>query len=237
MFAAPSREAHAGLMDRVYRPQRHLYDLTRKYYLLGRDRLIAGLALEPDSTLIEVGCGTGRNLIAIARMYPEARLYGLDASEAMLQTARSKVGRAGLEHRILLRHGLAERLSPRSFGVETFDHVLFSYSLSMVPDWHAALEAGATALPASGRCHVVDFADFKGLGLVGRRALTAWLRAFHVTPRVEFLAALERVNGASGELNLLGRRYAFTFRSAPKVNWETSPASLWRGDHSFLIKP
>ena len=224
-------------MDRVYRPQRHLYDLTRKYYLLGRDRLIADLALEPDATLIEMGCGTGRNLIAIARMYPKARLYGLDASEAMLQTARSKIDRAGLEHRILLRHGLAEQLSPHCFGLETFDHVLFSYSLSMVPDWHAALGAGTTALSASGRCHVVDFADFKGLGVAGRWALTAWLKAFHVTPRVEFLAALEGVNSLFGELTLLGGRYAFTFRSAPKVNWETCPSSLWRGHHSFLIKP
>ena len=30
-------------MDRIYRRQRHVYDLTRKYYLLGRDRLIADL--------------------------------------------------------------------------------------------------------------------------------------------------------------------------------------------------
>ncbi|TIQ66810.1 MAG: SAM-dependent methyltransferase, partial [Mesorhizobium sp.] len=30
-------------MDGVYRWQRHIYDLTRKYYLLGRDRLISGL--------------------------------------------------------------------------------------------------------------------------------------------------------------------------------------------------
>ena len=30
----------AALMDRIYRRQRHVYDLTRKYYLLGRDELI-----------------------------------------------------------------------------------------------------------------------------------------------------------------------------------------------------
>ena len=27
----------AALMDRMYRHQRHIYDLTRKFYLLGRD--------------------------------------------------------------------------------------------------------------------------------------------------------------------------------------------------------
>ena len=34
---------HAALMDGVYRWQRHVYDVTRKYYLLGRDRMIEGL--------------------------------------------------------------------------------------------------------------------------------------------------------------------------------------------------
>ena len=29
------------LMDSVYRRQRHIYDVTRKYFLLGRDTLIA----------------------------------------------------------------------------------------------------------------------------------------------------------------------------------------------------
>jgi S-adenosylmethionine-diacylgycerolhomoserine-N-methlytransferase len=216
MSAAPSLETHAGLMDRVYRPQRHVYDLTRKYYLLGRDRLIAGLALQPGSTLIEVGCGTGRNLIAIARRYPEARLYGLDASEAMLETARAKLRGAGLEDRILLRHGLAEELSPSAFGVESFDHVLFSYSLSMVPDWQGALVAAIAALSGNGCWHVVDFADLRGLGFLARGALMAWLKLFHVSPRVEFLAALEDFSAGMGELTLLKGRYAFIFRSAPK---------------------
>ena len=32
-----SGSGHAGHMDAIYRSQRHFYDLTRKYYLLGRD--------------------------------------------------------------------------------------------------------------------------------------------------------------------------------------------------------
>jgi len=217
-------------MDRVYRPQRHFYDLTRKYYLLGRDRLIAGLSLAPGASLIEVGCGTGRNLIAIARMYPGARLYGLDASDAMLATARIKLRQAGLDHRIILRQGLAEELSPAQFGLESFDHVLFSYSLSMVPGWRAALAAGAGALSEDGRLHVVDFADLRGLGFPAEQAVRAWLRLFHVTPRVEFLAALEGVRGQGADLTLLPGRYAFIFSSPPKVIWETlSPAPCGAG--------
>ncbi len=109
MSAAPSTKApaeaspgHAGLMDRVYRHQRYLYDFTRKYYLFGRDRLIRELRLSAGDRLVEIGCGTGRNLIAIARACPQARLFGLDASAAMLETAAAQIRRAGLSHRIPL---------------------------------------------------------------------------------------------------------------------------------------
>ena len=103
-------------MDQVYRHQRYIYDLTRKYYLFGRDRLIRELALRPGERVVEVGCGTARNLIAIARRYPEARLFGLDASQEMLKTAAESIRHAGLEGRITLALGYAEALAPTMFG-------------------------------------------------------------------------------------------------------------------------
>jgi len=81
-------DADAGrLMDRIYARQRHIYDASRKYYLLGRDTLIAELAPPPAARVLEIGCGTGRNLIQIALTYPESRCCGVDISSAMLATA------------------------------------------------------------------------------------------------------------------------------------------------------
>ena len=211
MRAAPSPETHAGLMDRIYRRQRYIYDFTRKYYLFGRDRLIRDLALAPGASVVEVGCGTARNLIVIAKAYPQARLYGLDASNAMLESADLAIRRAGLEDRITLKQGLAEDLAPAQFGVESFDNVLFSYSLSMIPDWRTALAAGSAALSPAGRFHVVDFGDLTGLGRLAEQIMRSWLKLFHVTPRVEFLATLEGLAGKSGRLTLLPGRYAFIF--------------------------
>ena len=57
----------AAAMDRMYRVTRHVYDLTRAYYLLGRDRMLAQVATGPGSATCEVGCGTARNLIKLAR--------------------------------------------------------------------------------------------------------------------------------------------------------------------------
>ena len=203
---------HARLMDAVYRRQRYIYDLTRKYYLFGRDRVIRELDLKPGDRLIEIGCGTARNLVKIAKRYPGTALYGLDASAQMLKTAAGSVERAGLASQIRLAQGYAEALSPNLFGeTEAFDVALFSYSLSMIPDWKQALKSAAAALSPNGSIRIVDFGDLKGLGGLGETLLRAWLALFHVSPRAEILAA---VAGAAdcGEivnLRMLPGRYAF----------------------------
>jgi len=205
MSAAPE---HSAVMDRVYRHQRYVYDLTRKYYLFGRDRLIRELALGPGDRLVEIGCGTARNLVKIARRYPGARLFGLDASAEMLKTAAETLRRAGLKDRVALAHGYAEGLSPAMFGQEApFDACVFSYSLSMIPDWKRALNAASGALSPAGRVHVVDFGDLHGMADLPRRLLLRWLGLFHVAPRVELLQSFEREKEAS--LQVLPLRYAF----------------------------
>src|SRR6478736_8833983 len=105
-------------MDAIYASQRHIYDLTRKYYLLGRDALIRDLAPPKGGNVLEVGCGTARNLIVAARHWPEARFFGFDISEAMLETARKNVAKAGLSGRITLAQGDATAFDTQAlFGL------------------------------------------------------------------------------------------------------------------------
>src|SRR5580698_2910811 len=100
MGALAQQTDAAGLMDEMYRHQRHVYDATRKFYLLGRDQLIADLKPPAEGRVLEIGCGTGRNLIKAARAYPTIHAYGIDVSGEMLGTARRAVLRSGLEGRI-----------------------------------------------------------------------------------------------------------------------------------------
>lgn len=207
---------HAGHMDAIYRSQRHFYDLTRKYYLLGRDRLIAELAPPPGGTVIEIGCGTGRNLIAAARKFPEARFFGIDISREMLSTARANIARAGLSERITLAQGDATAFDTQAlFGVARFDRVFQSYTLSMIPDWQGALREGASKLAAGGRLDLVDFGQQERLPTAFRQLLFAWLAQFDVAPRATLgatLAEIAATQGLSARLTPLYRGYAWAGR-------------------------
>jgi S-adenosylmethionine-diacylgycerolhomoserine-N-methlytransferase len=211
---------HGALMDNVYRHQRHIYDLTRKYYLFGRDRVIRDLNLRPGEKLVEIGCGTARNLIAIARHYPGAELYGLDASSEMLRTAQASLAKVALQARIALRQAYAEALDATTFGPGSapFDRVLFSYSLSMIPDWRGSIAAAAAVLKPEGLIHIVDFGDLAGIAPPFRRALRVWLKVFHVEPRNEILGAVEdAVQGEAAHLWVSPGRYAFSLCCTPQT--------------------
>ena len=203
--------AHGALMDQVYRRQRHIYNFTRRYYLIGRDDLIRDLDLRPRDRAVEIGCGTARNLIAIARAYPETHLFGLDASGAMLATAAGAVDRAGLSRRIVLKKAMADEISPQLFGeTRGFDAAIFSYSLSMIPDWRGAILAARGALSDRGRMHIVDFGDLASLPFPLSTALRFWLRRFHVAPRAELLGDIERAAATQGgSLRIYPGRYSF----------------------------
>lgn len=185
---------HGAVMDRMYRGQRHIYDLTRKYYLFGRDRMIGELACEPGDAVLEIACGTGRNLAVAAERWPGAKLFGVDISREMLRSAGAALG-----DQAVLAVGDARDLdTASSLGRARFDRVILSYCLSMIPDWRAALDQAAALLAPAGTLHVVDFGDCSGLPRPFARALRAWLARFHVTPRTDLADVAATVAAARG---------------------------------------
>ena len=212
--------SHAELMDGVYRWQRHIYDLTRKYYLLGRDLMISGLDVPAGGTVLELGCGTGRNIILAARRYPDARFFGLDISAEMLETAGTAIAREGLSGRVTLARGDATDFDTDAlYGVERFDRIFVSYSLSMIPGWEKTVSAALAALSSNGSLHIVDFGQQEGLPGWFRALLRGWLKKFHVAPRStlrEILESESRRTGASFRFRTLYRGYAWLAVIGPR---------------------
>ena len=186
-------------MDRQYRYQRYVYDFSRKYYLFGRDALLKDLPIQADDTVLEIGCGTARNLLKLAYRYPAARLYGVDASAMMLEMAKKNLQGTQYHNSIHLRQGLAEQVSWTELGLEEpFDHIIFSYVLSMIPGWPAVLEHALTLLKPQGCLHIVDFSDQAAMPAWFRSSLLTWLTWFNVHPEPQILQNLERLAERSG---------------------------------------
>ncbi|MCA9504096.1 MAG: methyltransferase domain-containing protein [Spirochaetaceae bacterium] len=170
-----AREAHRAFLNRYYGLTHRIYDATRRYYLLGRDRTIARLCTEPWETLVEIGSGTGRNLRLLKRARPQARLAGVDACDAMLEHARARCPWARL------MHGFAEDVELGSILGRAPDRILLSYSLSMMDRPGAVLDHLSGQLAPGGELVVVDFADGADLPAPAGRALRRWLARFHVS--------------------------------------------------------
>ena len=217
---------HGEAMDRMYRFQRHFYDASRRYYLVGRDQLIDRLAPPHGGSVLEIGCGTGRNLIGAARRYPDAKLFGVDISQEMLRTALNSVSRMKLERRVTMACADATSFDPlSSLGQRRFDRIYFSYTLSMVPEWQAALRHAFSLLAQDGELHIVDFGQCEGLPRGFRGMLFRWLELFHVSPRADLrneLARLAKANGASMHLEAPYRGYAWL----AKIKLQAGPQSV-----------
>jgi S-adenosylmethionine-diacylgycerolhomoserine-N-methlytransferase len=152
-----------------YKWHARIYDATRWSFLFGRDRLVR-LAAEalPDraggSDIVEVGCGTGRNLAVLARTFPTARLTGIDLCQPMLRRASRAV--SGERSRIGL---VCASYGRDSLPGASADLIVFSYALSMFnPGFDTALDAARVHLRPGGLLAVADF----------RSSPVGWFRAW-----------------------------------------------------------
>jgi S-adenosylmethionine-diacylgycerolhomoserine-N-methlytransferase len=200
-------------MDRMYRYQRYFYDLTRKYYLLGRDKLIAEMDIQAGENILEAGCGTGRNLAILAQKYPTTSFFGLDASSVMIEESQKKVDKYSLEN-INLKVALADDFTfAKTFNLEKpFDAIYFSYSISMIPPWKESIANALKNLKSGGSFYIVDFYDQKELPVWFQKLLQGWLKKFHVQFWGELMPHLESLEKQGlGKLTVtsLYRRYSF----------------------------
>jgi S-adenosylmethionine-diacylgycerolhomoserine-N-methlytransferase len=199
-------------MDAMYRYQRYFYDATRRFFLLGRDTLLERITIRRGGRVIEIGCGTGRNLRILARRNEHANFYGIDASSEMLLTARANIAKDGLKN-VELRTALAQDFGRGIFGLdEKFDSAFFSYSISMIPPWREAIKNATSQVRPGGSLYLVDFYDQAELPRWFRSLLQGWLRQFHVRSWPELMPFLEEfaaTNGAELTVEPLYRRYSF----------------------------
>ncbi|XOV89217.1 MAG: class I SAM-dependent methyltransferase [Pseudomonadota bacterium] len=145
---------HAERLEQFYSLQAEDYDRFRERLLPGRRELISGLPIQNGFRVIDFGGGTGANL----EFLPEkahaqlARWTIVDLSPSLLRVARQRANENAWSHVILCEDD-ACRFQPEAPP----DLVLFSYSLTMIPDWIGALDNAFNLLKPGGYIALVDF--------------------------------------------------------------------------------
>ncbi|TYP95464.1 S-adenosylmethionine-diacylgycerolhomoserine-N-methyltransferase [Fodinibius salinus] len=122
-------DSYNGSVEKYYRFHSLIYDATRWSFLFGRDDLLDGIPdLSSKPRILEIGCGTGKNLSRLQYYFPDADLVGIDLSSAMLEVAKNKFIDSNQVKLIQAEYGADD------IQLEPFDLIICSYSLTMVGD-------------------------------------------------------------------------------------------------------
>lgn len=161
------------------------YDLLNRVLSLGIDRswrtkTVRALELEPGARVLDLATGTADLAIAIARSEPSAEVLGVDPSRGMLAVGEAKLARRGLDERVRLEMGDAQRLEAED---GRFDAITIAFGIRNVPDRAAALREMRRVGKPGARVAVLELGEPRG-GLLGP------LARFHVRVLVPRIGAL-----------------------------------------------
>ena len=155
MLLKPVRgDSHAERMESFYGGQAEAYDDFRRRLLKGREKLWELLPKDDNCIWVDMGGGTGANIENFGESISKPqKIYVVDLSGSLLKVAADRFQKRGWDNvetveadATLFRPPLGEA-----------DVVTFSYSLTMIPNWFAAIENALAMLKPGGLIGVVDF--------------------------------------------------------------------------------
>ena len=155
MVVRPIRGAdHAARMESFYAGQADAYDSFRQRLLHGREEMFRAIDLPEGGTWVDLGSGTASNLELVADQIDQLdQVYVVDLSKSLLDIARDRIEQRQWTNVQLVEADATGFRPPNT----TVDVVTFSYSLTMIPDWFAAIENARQMLKPGGVIAVVDF--------------------------------------------------------------------------------
>jgi len=158
----------AARLQEFYAPQADAYDDFRERLLKGRRELIDQLDLPERARIVELGAGTGRNLDHFGARLTQFESFELvDLCPALLAEARK---RAAIRPNVRVVEADATIYRPQT----PVDCVIFSYSLTMMSEWRAALDNAVAMLKPQGQLAVIDFTTSPQQGWLARAFWRSW---------------------------------------------------------------
>jgi ubiquinone/menaquinone biosynthesis C-methylase UbiE len=191
-----------GSLNKYYKKQARIYDLTRPLFLIGRKKAIKELNVRNGETVIDFACGTGLNIPYLQES--GARVIGIDYSKALLEQARRKYPSINFIKGDVSRFRFKEKV----------DAIICTYGLSMVDEWEKAVLNMKNTLNKRGRLVVLDFYHWTGVCRMFYPIFRWWAQLNGVDPDKNVLFFLKQhFKNINEEISFCGYSYIVTARN------------------------
>ncbi|MDB4671401.1 class I SAM-dependent methyltransferase [Mariniblastus sp.] len=169
-------KSHAERMENFYGGQADAYDDFRKRLLKGREDLLESVHPADDGGVwVDMGGGTGSNVALLDdRVKDFKKIYVVDLASSLLEVAQKRFDEKGWSNVKPIEADATKFKPEEGFA----DIVTFSYSLTMIPDWFAAMENAVRILKPGGKIAVVDFFVSRKYPADGRARHSWFTRSF-----------------------------------------------------------
>ena len=105
---------------------------------------------KPGEKILDVGCGTGVNALAIARLVgPSGKVIGIDNSQAMLAIARERAAASNVEYQL-------QAVEETQFPENSFDGIVCTQVLSYLSDPVAVIRNLLRVIKPTGRVFIAE---------------------------------------------------------------------------------
>jgi phosphatidylethanolamine/phosphatidyl-N-methylethanolamine N-methyltransferase len=155
-------------VEQAYRRYARFYDVCfGAVFQPGRKAIVERMDCSPGERILEVGVGTGLSL----PLYPQdVSVVGIDISREMLQQARTRLARDGLEPVARLMVMDAENMA---FDDDSFDKVVAMYVASVVPNPARLVDEMRRVCKPGGQIYMVNHFHSRNPILGGVESLLA----------------------------------------------------------------
>jgi demethylmenaquinone methyltransferase/2-methoxy-6-polyprenyl-1,4-benzoquinol methylase len=124
------------------------YDATHAWSMPYRKTARLALGIQPGDRVLDLACGTGLNFAHLRQLVGETgSVLGVDLTPAMLAVARQRIARGGWSN-VTVREADAAHLP---LTEASFNRVICSYALTIIPDYIRAIEETKRVLIPGGR--------------------------------------------------------------------------------------
>ena len=176
--------SNRGFMNHYYKKQAKYYDAYRQNMLHGKEPLMYAIPfhqMKGKRVLVLAG-GTGDLLDYFSKWIPEMESVVVsDISEPMIQVATERIAKHKWTNVTARIEDILDDRDFKSDEENSYDLVLLTYSLTMIPNWAKTVQVAMKYLKPGGKLGITDFTETPEQNWLSRTFLNSMFKNTHIS--------------------------------------------------------